>query len=155
MSEGFFAASGDAAEARIRHFLPASTWWTASRYSPQDLRPILLWRSGTSQSSGRSTNPRGGRGRSSGSCPPRRSPGTYTASPSGRSWVPAGRASPSTPCSKGWNGYERRIDTEMLEEVGPPPGDRPLIFVCGPTPLVKLGYDPTRVKTERFGPTGG
>jgi ferredoxin-NADP reductase len=64
---------------------------------------------------------------------------------------------------KGWNGYERRIDPELLEDVGPPPGERPLIF-CGPTPfvlavataLVDLGYDPTtRVKTERFGPTGG
>jgi ferredoxin-NADP reductase len=64
---------------------------------------------------------------------------------------------------KGWNGYERRIDPELLEEVGPPPGERPLIFVCGPTPLVEavatalvdLGHDPSRVKTERFGPTGG
>jgi ferredoxin-NADP reductase len=64
---------------------------------------------------------------------------------------------------EGWNGYERRIDAEMLAEVGPPPGERPLIFVCGPTPLVEavatalvdLGHDPTRVKTERFGPTGG
>jgi ferredoxin-NADP reductase len=64
---------------------------------------------------------------------------------------------------EGWDGYHRRIDTEMLEEVGLPPGERPLIFVCGPTPLVevvasalvKLGHDPTRVKTERFGPTGG
>ncbi len=64
---------------------------------------------------------------------------------------------------EGWNGYERRVDPELLEEVGPPPGDRPLIFVCGPTPLVeasastlvKLGHDPARVKTERFGATGG
>jgi ferredoxin-NADP reductase len=56
---------------------------------------------------------------------------------------------------KDWNGYERRIDPEMLEEVGPPPGVQPLIFVCGPTPLVEavatalvdLGHDPTRVKT--------
>ncbi len=28
--------------ARIRRCLPASTWWTASRYSPQDPRPVLL-----------------------------------------------------------------------------------------------------------------
>ena len=56
---------------------------------------------------------------------------------------------------KDWNGYERRIDPEKLEEVGPPPGVQPLIFVCGPTPLVEavatalvdLGHDPTRVKT--------
>ncbi len=63
----------------------------------------------------------------------------------------------------GWSGYGRRIDGEMLAEVGPPPGARPLAFVCGPTPLVEsvatalvgLGHDPARVKTERFGPTGG
>jgi ferredoxin-NADP reductase len=63
----------------------------------------------------------------------------------------------------GWVGYSRRIDKEMLEEVGWPSGQRPLAFVCGPTPLVEtvatalveLGHDPARVKTERFGPTGG
>jgi ferredoxin-NADP reductase len=63
----------------------------------------------------------------------------------------------------GWTGYGRRIDTEMLEEVAPSPEQRPLVFVCGPTPLVEtvatvlveLGHDPARVKTERFGPTGG
>jgi ferredoxin-NADP reductase len=63
----------------------------------------------------------------------------------------------------GWRGYARRIDREMLEEVAPSPQERPLAFVCGPTPLVEtvatvlaeLGHDPARVKTERFGPTGG
>jgi ferredoxin-NADP reductase len=63
----------------------------------------------------------------------------------------------------GWTGYSRRIDREMLGEVAPSPEERPLAFVCGPTPLVEaaatalveLGYDPARVKTERFGPTGG
>jgi len=63
----------------------------------------------------------------------------------------------------GWTGYSRRIDREMLGEVAPSPEERPLIFVCGPTPLVEtvatalveLGHDPNRVKTERFGPTGG
>jgi ferredoxin-NADP reductase len=63
----------------------------------------------------------------------------------------------------GWTGYSRRIDREMLEEVAPSPGEHPLAFVCGPTPLVEtvatvlveLGHDPARVKTERFGPTGG
>jgi hypothetical protein len=52
---------------------------------------------------------------------------------------------------------------EMLAEVAWDPEARPLAFVCGPTPLVeavasalvKLGHDPARVKTERFGPTGG
>lgn len=63
----------------------------------------------------------------------------------------------------GWTGYGRRIDAEMLAEVAPSQEERPLAFVCGPTPLVEtvatalvgLGHDPARVKTERFGPTGG
>jgi ferredoxin-NADP reductase len=62
-----------------------------------------------------------------------------------------------------WSGYDRRIDAEMLAEVAWPPDESPLAFVCGPTPLVEavaaalvaLGHDPARVKTERFGPTGG
>ncbi len=64
---------------------------------------------------------------------------------------------------EGWKGYGRRIDEEMLRDVAYPPGERPLAFVCGPTPLVEtvatalvgLGHDPAHVKTERFGPTGG
>jgi ferredoxin-NADP reductase len=63
----------------------------------------------------------------------------------------------------GWTGYGRRVDAEMLGEVAWPPEHRPLVFVCGPTPfveavagtLVVLGHDPLRIKTERFGPTGG
>jgi ferredoxin-NADP reductase len=63
----------------------------------------------------------------------------------------------------GWAGYARRVDAEMLAEVGPGAAERPNVFVCGPTPfveavaeaLVKLGHEPLRVKTERFGPTGG
>jgi ferredoxin-NADP reductase len=62
-----------------------------------------------------------------------------------------------------WTGYARRIDAEMLVEVGPNPAERPRVYVCGPTPfveaaaqaLVQLGHDPHRIKTERFGPTGG
>jgi ferredoxin-NADP reductase len=64
---------------------------------------------------------------------------------------------------EGWTGYDRRVDAEMLEKVGWSPGESPLVFVCGPTSfvegvadaLVGLGHDPARVKTERFGPTGG
>jgi ferredoxin-NADP reductase len=64
---------------------------------------------------------------------------------------------------EGWSGYDRRIDAEMLAEVAWPPEDSPLAFVCGPTPLVEavgaalvgLGHGPARVKTERFGATGG
>jgi ferredoxin-NADP reductase len=62
----------------------------------------------------------------------------------------------------GWMGYHRRIDTDLLREVAWSPEQRPLTFICGPTPfvemaaasLVTLGYEPARVKTERFGPTG-
>jgi ferredoxin-NADP reductase len=63
----------------------------------------------------------------------------------------------------GWTGYARRVDAEMLEEVGWSLDENPLAFVCGPTSfvegvadaLVRLRHDPARVKTERFGPTGG
>lgn len=62
----------------------------------------------------------------------------------------------------GWTGYHRRIDTAMLREVAWPVDQHPLLFICGPTPfvetaaasLVTLGYEPGRIKTERFGPTG-
>jgi ferredoxin-NADP reductase len=63
----------------------------------------------------------------------------------------------------GWQGYRRRIDREMLAEVGWAPEERPLVFICGPTAFVELaattcvelGYNPSRIKTERFGPSGG
>jgi ferredoxin-NADP reductase len=62
-----------------------------------------------------------------------------------------------------WNGYARRVDREMLAESGFAPEERPRIFVCGPTgfvegvaaDLTRLGHDPARVRTERFGATGG
>jgi ferredoxin-NADP reductase len=61
----------------------------------------------------------------------------------------------------GWTGYSRRVDRDLLSEVAPT--DLSLTFVCGPTPfveavaeaLVELGHEPSRIKTERFGPTGG
>jgi ferredoxin-NADP reductase len=63
----------------------------------------------------------------------------------------------------GWTGYARRVDAEMLAEIGPSPAELPHVYICGPTPfveaasaaLVQLGHEPRRVKTERFGPTGG
>jgi ferredoxin-NADP reductase len=63
----------------------------------------------------------------------------------------------------GWSGYARRIDRDMLAEVAFPATQQPLCMVCGPTPLVEavanilvdLGNPADRVKTERFGPTGG
>lgn len=62
----------------------------------------------------------------------------------------------------GWDGYRRRIDKEMLEEVGWSASDVPHVFVCGPTPfvenvanlLVQMGHEPMHIRTERFGPTG-
>ena len=63
----------------------------------------------------------------------------------------------------GWTGYTRRVDVQMLADLGPGPAERPRVYVCGPTPfveavaeaLVRLGHDPQALKTERFGPTGG
>jgi ferredoxin-NADP reductase len=63
----------------------------------------------------------------------------------------------------GWEGYGRRIDRELLDEFAWPSSEHPLMYVCGPTAfvetaasiLVALGHEPDRIRTERFGPTGG
>ena len=63
----------------------------------------------------------------------------------------------------GWTGYRGRIDHELLAEVAWPTDARPLVYVCGPTAfvetaasvLVDLGHDAARIRTERFGATGG
>jgi ferredoxin-NADP reductase len=63
----------------------------------------------------------------------------------------------------GWTGYRRRIDAALLKELAWPAEENPLAFICGPTSfvetaaaaLVGLGYPAERVKTERFGATGG
>jgi ferredoxin-NADP reductase len=62
-----------------------------------------------------------------------------------------------------WSGPHRRVDAAMLRELAFPPQASPDIYVCGPTPfvesvanaLVGLGHTAARIKTERFGPTGG
>ena len=62
-----------------------------------------------------------------------------------------------------WQGHRGRITPELLRDVSWPAEDRPLIYICGPTAfveaiagqLVDIGHDPSRIKTERFGPTGG
>jgi ferredoxin-NADP reductase len=64
---------------------------------------------------------------------------------------------------EGWDGFTRRIDTEMLGQVVWPPAARARTYICGPTSfvetaadgLVALGHDPASIRTERFGPTGG
>jgi ferredoxin-NADP reductase len=63
----------------------------------------------------------------------------------------------------GWKGYARRVDRAMLAETTFAAGQQPAIFVCGPTGFVEtvagtlreLGHQPERIRTERFGPTGG
>jgi ferredoxin-NADP reductase len=61
----------------------------------------------------------------------------------------------------GWTGIAGRVGEAVLSEIAWPPGDEAMVFVCGPTAfvevvaaiMVKLGYPPQRVKTERFGGT--
>jgi ferredoxin-NADP reductase len=61
----------------------------------------------------------------------------------------------------GWTGWSRRIDAAMIADVTPDADARS--FVCGPTPfverandlLVAVGHDPSMIRAERFGPTGG
>ena len=61
-----------------------------------------------------------------------------------------------------WSGHRGRIDAALLERAGWAAPEQPLVYVCGPSgfvesvadTLVKLGHDPARIRTERFGPTG-
>ena len=56
-----------------------------------------------------------------------------------------------------------RVDAALLAAATLPPQDRPACYVCGPTGfvetvadlLVAAGHEPARIRTERFGPTGG
>jgi ferredoxin-NADP reductase len=56
-----------------------------------------------------------------------------------------------------------RIDAADLAIHGWPPAAAPTCYVCGPTPfveaianqLVAAGHDPARIRTERFGASGG
>jgi ferredoxin-NADP reductase len=67
-----------------------------------------------------------------------------------RSWPPA------------WDGGRGRIDDERLRAFAFAPTESPLVYVCGPNGfveqaaggLVRLGHDPRRIHTERFGPSG-
>jgi ferredoxin-NADP reductase len=61
-----------------------------------------------------------------------------------------------------WSGHRGRIDRQLLEEVAWPTTQQPLTYICGPSgfvesaagTLVEIGHDPSRIRTERFGPTG-
>jgi ferredoxin-NADP reductase len=63
----------------------------------------------------------------------------------------------------GWQGYARRVDSQMLAETAFSPESVRITYICGPTTfvedtsraLVLLGHEAKRIKTERFGPTGG
>jgi ferredoxin-NADP reductase len=63
----------------------------------------------------------------------------------------------------GWSRPARRIDAQILMETTIPAEQKPSCYVCGPTPfveaaadlLIAAGHDADRIKTERFGPTGG
>jgi ferredoxin-NADP reductase len=56
-----------------------------------------------------------------------------------------------------------RLDRDRLAALAPPAQDGPVSYLCGPTGfvetiadlLVGLGHEPGRIRTERFGPTGG
>jgi ferredoxin-NADP reductase len=56
-----------------------------------------------------------------------------------------------------------RIDADIVAAATWPSDRSPQCYVCGPTPfveaaaglLVSAGHDPRRIRTERFGPTGG
>jgi ferredoxin-NADP reductase len=62
-----------------------------------------------------------------------------------------------------WSGPRGRVDLEMLRAFAFDPEQGPRIYVCGPTrfveavadALVRQGHPSDRIKTERFGPTGG
>jgi ferredoxin-NADP reductase len=59
----------------------------------------------------------------------------------------------------GWSGHTGRIDAEMIQSTGLEEG---MVFVCGTNGFVESavelvlaqGFDPKRVRTERFGPSG-
>jgi ferredoxin-NADP reductase len=61
---------------------------------------------------------------------------------------------------EGWPRPLGRISLEDLKDGASPPAD---CYVCGPTGFVEvaadlllaLGHDAARIRTERFGPTGG
>jgi ferredoxin-NADP reductase len=61
----------------------------------------------------------------------------------------------------GWRGYRRRIVRDLLREVAWHAGERPLVYVCAPTPfveaaagcLVALGHDVSRIRTRHVRPT--
>jgi ferredoxin-NADP reductase len=64
---------------------------------------------------------------------------------------------------EGWPRPPGRLDAGLLAASAFAPAESPTSYVCGPTGfvetvadlLVDAGHDPRRVRTERFGPSGG
>lgn len=64
---------------------------------------------------------------------------------------------------KGWSRPPGRIDAALVASAAWPSKLGPTCYVCGPTPFVETaagfltacGNSPDKVRTERFGPTGG
>jgi ferredoxin-NADP reductase len=64
---------------------------------------------------------------------------------------------------QGWPHPPGRLDSDLLAASAFAPELEPTTYVCGPTRfveyvadlLVAAGHDPRRVRTERFGPSGG
>ena len=63
----------------------------------------------------------------------------------------------------GWPVPPRRVDAKTIADATWDSSFMPTSYVCGPTAFVETvadllksaGHDPARIKTERFGPTGG
>ena len=61
---------------------------------------------------------------------------------------------------EGWTGHTGRIDPELIAAAAG--GERGTAFVCGSNGFVETasqllldaGFEPQRIRTERFGPTG-
>ncbi len=60
---------------------------------------------------------------------------------------------------EGWSGHRGRIDPALIAEAA---NDSEIAFVCGSNGfveaasrlLLEAGFEPRRIRTERFGPTG-
>lgn len=64
--------------------------------------------------------------------------------------------------SEDWQGHRGRIDRALLAAVAWAPDEQPCVYICGPSGFVEAaaaglvanGHRPSRIRTERFGPTG-
>jgi ferredoxin-NADP reductase len=64
---------------------------------------------------------------------------------------------------EGWRGHRGRVDKALLAATCFAASQQPAAYVCGPSgfvegvskSMVELGFEAFRIKTERFGPSGG